>query len=772
MFLILAFSTTLASGMLYLSGVQAANLAPAIAAAGACVLPMPFHYYVLSQLLRRAGATLSGTFVRYGLASAAGCLISIGLVEFFWRTLLAPPIAALFLSLFPAVSVNCLLCRRIALEQARGDVRRRVLLRPKLTEAANVVSITLAFLAMYLAVAAMLLYSHPTLFGDDWRHYWHYFFERGWVESIFGRENGHLMIVPNTLYFTNYAQLGGRALFTSFANIVLLGVTAAIIATVVDRAIRSHGLQPLLRVACVAVSASLVFVLGSPTIQFWAQGVHNHAAALGAVGAAFFASGLGGRISGFPIFLAFCACALFASTSFSTGIAAWGLGAVAALAVGERRGTVSAYLLAAFAGAFLTSGLGLSRGLASGDGLPALDDLLLAIPGFVGLAPGQFLAQGMVYLATSASPDASGLEAADSTAQAWPEMRRSVLPAVSSAIGAIGLMGYAGLSARVLRLRRATCGARDGLDAAYLFFWLICGFVLLAGGLVALGRLTQFGTVLYSRFAIWSMMFFWALLAASILGAVGAARRRGLDDRLASMTVLGVAMSALAVNCLTIDYKLRYMHNVDVDRLLQIAVNGAERPTADPLGRGNLGIVCARGDCPEAFQAAEATGGEIRQIIDHMQRNHVSLYSEAWPHQMGQGLPAVDRPADGSCAVSLGVSPTRRTDEWVVGGRISPANDMSSIRTIYFVGEEGEVVGFGKPVFRDANTHGALLAGDPPPGVRLLRLLPFPRLGNLPGVSGHFLGRVRMSGEGRRAVSRALTVIGEDITGKRCIAVR
>lgn len=772
MFPAVAFGATLASAMLYLSGVQA-NLAPAISAAVACVLPMPFHFCAHSMLLRRSGAA-SGTFVRYGLASAAGCLVGIGLVEFFWRALLAPPVAAVILSLFPAVFVNCLCLRRLAFEQTRGGVRRRVLSQPRLTAVANVTSIALAFLTVYLAVATMLLYSHPTLFGDDWRHYWHYFFERGWIESIFGRENGHLMIVPNILFFSNYALLGGRTLFTSFANVVLLAAGAAVIAAVVNRGVRIHGVQPLLRTACVAVAASLVFVLGSPTNQFWAMGVHNHAAALGAVGAAFFASGLGGRISGLPIFLAFVACALFAGTSFSTGIAAWGLGFAAALAVREGRGTVSAYLLAGFAGAFLTSGLGVSRDLASGNGLPALDDLLLAIPGFVGLAPGQFLTQGAVYLTAGASLDAS-LGVADSTAQAWPDLRRSVLPAVSSVVGAIGLVGYAGLTARVLRLRRPGCGARNGLDGAYLFFWLLCGFVLLAGGLVILGRLTQFGTVLYARFATWSMVFFWALIAACILGVAGAAGRKGFGERLASMTVLGIAAVAFAVNCLTIDYKLRYMQSTDMDRLLQIAVNGAERPTADPVGLGNLGIVCADGDCPEALQTADALGGEVQRIIGHMRRNHVSVYSEAWPHRRGWRLPAADRP-QGRCAVSFAVSPTRRTDEWVVRGRMSPANGMSSIRTIYFVRDgDGEVVGFGKPVFGNAQARGsrpAHPAGDLPRPDRLLRLLPFPRLDRLPGVSGHFLGRVRMSGEGPRTVSGVLAVIGEDITGKRCIAVR
>ena len=712
LFVAVGLGVTATNVLLYLAGVYIAGLRPSIAAGIAFILLVPIHFFSYSKIVFRSGSTSFKMIFCYAATLAVSFLLNVGLVDFYWGVLLAEPISALVLSLGPAVLANYVLFKFYVFQPS---AKRNLL---SFTTIANLLIIFVAIVAIYLSVASMLLYFHSFLFSDDWRLYYDYFFRRTFFESIFGRQNGHLMIVPNAIFFGNYALFGGRMIVSVLFSVATLGMSGLISALVIVRALKFQNVRPIERIAAASVVLLLAFLLTAPVTLYWGMGVHNHFTVLGAVGAAFFASGMARPVLFFPGFLV---CAVLASTSFSTGVAVWGLGFAGAVVARTRPATVLLYFFLGITGALVTSGYFTSDIVTSRLTIPPLNTLALSIPTFIGNAPGHFFLLGR---------------------------SNEVLSPSTLAFGSFGLIGYLMLTFRVFysMYRQRT----SDLEKAYTFFWLICGFVVIAGFLIAIGEHWDSGGVLQPRFATWSTLFWGSLCATSLLSIAECFKRYLGIHPVAVLWIFTVATAVIFINTHVITHKLRYMYSYQADRISQVAINQEYRPTVDTLWRVGQSQV-------------------TQQISGDLRAKRLNLYAEEWPHLMGENLRTTKDDTPNSCTTRFYILSTTRHDEWIVRGWIWPEKDsIGTIKTVYFLDETGKVVGFAKQIFGPPHTGDRSYIEGRPLTSRILHATQLPLLADLPGVSGHFRGRVNSVSESTEKLKAKLSVLGEDASGKWC----
>jgi len=646
-------------------------------------------------------------------------LINIGLVTFYWRVLLAEPIAAQLLALVPVIVANSFLLNYFVFRSDEIE-------RPKASAFLNFGPICIAGLALYIAVAAMLLYISPVMFADDWRHYDDYFFNRSFAGSIFGRQNGHLMFLPNLVFYGNYMYLGGKTVVLAVVNVIALGLSAWISAWVVDRGLAIYRIQLLERLGVAFIILAIFSVLAAPSSQFLSMGVHNHLAVLGAVGAAWLASDLISRNKQAWIFTGFVLFALLSSTSFSTGSSAWALGFAGAVISKQRKRTITLYFVVGVLAALATLGyLSLPGSRTWFPATPKLIDLLLFVPAFLGNAVANFQRSG----------------------QSFPEL----FPYAVN-LGLVGVALYCGLTLRVLVLPRQC--QRSDLDKAYTFLWLVAGFVIIAGLLVGFGRAgwrTGLYSSLFPRFATWSTLFWFSLGAASILAVKEFSEWRQWTWKAGTVWGTIIAMSVLAINTTTISGRQIYKHSAMVDVGIQMALSTGNRSTEKDLFRGEEGRPA------------------VQRVIESLRSRHGNIFAENWPYMLGNDLGTALHEIDDSCPGRFHIGPTSRSDEWKIRGWMWPSvGRVSSIKTIFLLNKDERVVGFAKPIFRSSQNSNSQYLETRPLTSEVIKTIRMPILSGLPGVSGQFRGRFVLSSENGVEVSTNLSIVGEDAVGHLC----
>ncbi len=161
-----------------------------------------------------------------------------------------------------------------------------------------------------------------------------------------------------------------------------------------------------------------------------------------------------------------------------------------------------------------------------------------------------------------------------------------------------------------------------------------------------------------------------------------------------------------------------------------------------------------------------------QQISGDLRAKRINLYAEEWPHLMGENLLTTKDDTPNRCTTRFYILSTTRHDEWIVRGWIWPEKDsIGTIKTVYFLDETGNVVGFAKPIFGPPHTGDRSYIEGRPLASRILHATQLPLLSDLPGVSGHIRGRINSVSESTEKLKAKLSVLGEDASGEWCSVI-
>ena len=686
------------------------GLSPAAAAALAFVILIPVHFKAYSTFVFKSNQDIASA-LRYGLVLAVSMALNVGLVTFFWAYLLADPLPAQALGLAPAIAANYLLLRYFAFSTASPPIKTSATLWTWFVIAG------VSALAIYVSAAAMLIYTNPLLFADDWRHYSHYFFQRDAIDAIFGRENKHLMIAPNFIFFSNYLFFDGRMSNLALVNVGLLSAVAVLLGTGWIKATWRQDRSWVEVVAIFFIWGAVALFLGAPRTQFWGIGVHNHLVVVGVLGAALFASGIAGTLTRPGPLAGFVGSAAVAATSFTTGAAAW---------------------LLAFPGVVANREKPIVLIAAMGIGLIGLTGTVWPI-----LVGGN--SSGYEFDPISLATFSIAM-----FGSAWNLISQSSLPTESFQNSLIaGSFGCFVVVVAALRVLLAKPIGRFG--QLYCFFVLIGLFTMAAGLMIGFGRIALedgLGEALRPRFRTWSLMG-WTSVAGVSLAATYEVGVKLRSEWMFSILALLLVFVLFFANLKVIDTSLRYSHAYWVDTMTQVAMNHTTRPTDRRLWRDKERVWL--------------------RIIGHLREFKRNIYAEIWPHRMGHNLSSNLGQLDEPCISELEVRPTNRSDEWAVRGWILPKSPFSApLSNVYFLDEANNVIGFAKPVFGRTNHRKSRYWEHASAPARLIESIGFQGLGDLPGISGHFLGRFLAIEADASTLAQELHFVAETKTGWRC----
>ena len=687
------------------------GLSPPLSAVVAFVGLVPVHVKAHASFVFRSQLDIS-TVLKFSLSLAVSMGLNAGLVTVFWAYLLADPIPAQLLSVGPAVAANYMLLkffvfsRRPALHSVRSV--------PKLP----LLTVGVAVLAVYVSVAAILLYTNPFLFSDDWRHYNHYFFERDLWTAILGRENGHLMVLPNIIFLLNYTWFDGRMSNLALTSVALLSAAGLLVAISLLKATPTKRQYPIALLCVFLTCEAMLLFLGAPRTLFWGMGVHNHLVVLGVVGAAFFAAGMAGSLRNPLPALGFVTFATIASTSFTTGAAAWLLGFAGVMLRHEEFRVRAAFFALGLIGFVATV-------------LPLLhrDEIVARTADVFALLLFSAALFGNMFATMGA--DVLGKEAFG----------------VSAAIGCLGFLMTGVAVVRVLA-RGTAQQTRD----AYCFFSLVTIFVFLAGLMIGHGRMNSdigLHAALYPRFATWSLLGWTGVVGMMLLLAHEFGCKTGKQWVLHA-AALCLSILILCGNVQTIDTRLRYGYAYHMDTLTQAVTNHTTRPTERRLWRNHEDVWL--------------------KVIGHLRQNRRNVYKEQWPHLMDRDISHIWRHGlQQHCVSRLEVLPTGRNDERKIRGWILPRTRSSPpLVDIAFLDSAGYVIGFAKPIFGSAYGEDERYRRHMIWPVRVVRALGTRNISDLPGLSGHVLGRIRTGASDAGSLEGELRFVAATRGGWSC----
>ena len=351
-FLLTGFTFAVLYFAIYIALMRLAGITPWLAAMVAFASLIPPHFYAHARFSFRHGRRDILTFARYAAALAGIAVVNGALVWFYYDVLLADPLAAQVLALPIVLGLNFLLFRWGVFNEHAGLGGLRI--TPRRVVAALAALAGLA--ALYVIVATVILYTNA-VFRLDEIHLNHDYLFSPVSESIFGRQNGHLVLFPGLVFAANLFLLDGKGMWLAF---VIVGANAAagliLCAVFAHAALRLRVDRVSIVLGAVVIGLAAFWLSGGRTL-YWGVGVHNYLAGLGAVAACLglaLATHNRVRIAGALLFLAG---AILASGSFNAGAAVWGLPIAAAILSRRSPKVVAAAVTVSLVGGFLAVGL-------------------------------------------------------------------------------------------------------------------------------------------------------------------------------------------------------------------------------------------------------------------------------------------------------------------------------------------------------------------------------------------------------------------------------
>ena len=710
-FLIIGTIITISNFLLYKTIIIYFGISPVLASSLVFLLLIPPHFISYSKLVFTPHTKPMATLARYAGALTISWMVNVVLVWFYWAVLMADPLPAQALTLPIVIATTFLMLKFWVFKEPVASGFR-------LGWGLPLVSILIASAAGYFAIICIALYTHAIPFGDDWRHFNDYFFVRDTFGSIFGRQNGHLMILPNAAFYSNQVLLDGRMSNIALLSIGALGLFGMIAAKSIDSALKDNGARDDLRLASAIIMLVSPYLLIQPVTQFWGIGLHNHLASLGLATTAYMASGLAGRLERPVVMIGFVAAAVLGSSSFSAGAAAWAMGFVGSIATRTPLRICVIYFVLGLTGGALA--LGIWTGGPSVGKLPSPGHLASSVAILLGNAP--------AWLVPSVDLDQRRL--------------------IAFSIGAVGLLVAAG--AALIHVAQNKTNPYNRMGSGERFFLLLCAGIVLTATLISIGRAQTENATLYPRFATWSAVF-----QIGMLGLVMLTIHRLSVSLRNYKTIFGLALLLISsfilfVNVQIIDRSIRYVYAGTVRIQTEIAVNTDQRPTISPLWRDRSDVWL--------------------KVIKRLKDDKKNIFSESWTSDYGKELPLSMDGSVQECNAQFRLSETKRNDEWVADGWIfGPGIFWDPIATVFFINKKGKVSGFARPVFAPSNLS------KNPAYVRsraiwtgMLQSIPLPLVGELPGLSGAMRGVVKVNLAGENLPPDSLAVVGVTKNGTRC----
>lgn len=691
LFLLTGLTITALNLVLYLIFIHALNISPPIAAALSFALMTPPHFLAYSKLVFRADAR-RGTVLRYAITILISLFLNVFVLNFFWAYLLADPLPAQLLGLIIAVLSNYLLLKFFVFRhpiQWGADGRAQI--------AINIGALILGVIAVYLAFLFISLLTAQELFNDDWRHYRDYFLDKSYFSALLDRQNGHPMIFPNIVMYHNFSLFGGQMSTLAIVNLALLGMAGGSVGFTLHKVATQHGFGVSTALAMFMLGLVLFYLLSAPNAQFWGLPLHNHAVIAATILSLLFVSGTLGSVDRPAIFMGWLLFTIIAAGSFSTGLVAALLGPVGAILNRAKLRTILLYAIIGGVIAYLSLGLTQQR---------AGDTDLSYLLDFGGLISFQLAFIGSPFLLIS-EPDTRQLAFDQSV---W--------------VGLIGVLLLVPVGLYALRewLKGPSVGtARNVVFAAFMLGL----FVLALPPQIYIARMDTDGILvaIAPRFSTWASLYWYAIVWAYAVFALLIAGRYRLARWLPSLLVLSVALFAIGFNVKVVDERVRYQPSFHQDRITQIAINGAERPTRNDLWM-------PRSDIPQS-------------VIAHLKATRRNLYAQDWAHRQGTqyDLSALDGLPP--CRGMVRFRTTSRADEFTVEGWAFPSTAQSgTLHHLYVVGPDETVRGHARPTFGKAHKKG-LYFESLPPKFRRLQSVPVTVLREMPGISGYATGNMR-----------------------------
>ncbi len=717
LFVVIGVIFTLLNFVIYLFGIAFFDLSPPLAAGIAFLLLIPLHFMGHSRIVFLDKNNSYQQIAKYTVALAVSFLLNVLIVWVYWAWFMSEPLAAQILGSVPASFANYLLLKYLVFSKS-GDTKRSK--QPKLLASISVATTFLALAALYLAVSAILLYTNNQLFADDWRHYRDYFFDRTYIESIFGRQNGHLMIVPNLFFYHNYTFLSGKMIYLAIANVALLGSAALVVAKVMDDAFNYIGSTAGKRVAIASISLALMLCLLAPVTQFWGIGLHNHIVVLSVICAAYFVSGNFRALDSGVSMIGFSLFSILAATSFSFGAASSALGFLSSVANRQTKTNMLIYFFLGLVIAISTLGL-----FGNARSLPEADFEIFNLLKFLMV----FLANPMCGVSSIYFEELEVLN-------------------IAFIYGLIGLVSYLFLTHKVFWLTSKKNLVNTPIKSAYQFFWLIASFVIVGGALVYMGRGNTISLLLLSkcgRFATWGALFWVSMVCASVC-LIGEYKNKFKTDYLLMAVLLMIGALTLIFNFAVMDKKIRYVQKYHTNQVLEIAINSDVRPTRAKLWREEKQLWV--------------------KLIGHLKNHHRNIFSDSRIRDVMSTLQPSDLEIGEVCSSRLRVEMTERRDEFMIRGRVTPSDDQQSpLEYLYFVNSGGVIEGLALPVFgARVNKRKGNLRNE-----NIIYRLKIPLLSSLPGVSGEMYGLIRRLENSEEFDLKEYKVIGKDRYGNSCI---
>jgi len=337
-FALVGLIITLLNFLLYNFFVYALNLSPGLSTILAfCVLIPPHLMSNWRWVFKATDKNKFWLILKYSFALCFLALSNYLAVQFFWAYLLLDPAPSQFLNLAVNVPVSYFLFKYLVFREPSTS-------KTSIEIIIFILACLFAYLIILHSLTGVFTYTNVIPVKDDWRHLNDYLFEKSLWESIFDRQNNHLMILPNLFFLANLYILNGQTSNLAFLNIGLWGASGLIIAFLANKHITktSNKLGPLFLTLCIL---AIMFVITSSSTQFWGIGIHNHFVVFFATVCAFVLSAGSQQISSLKTVSFFVVLAFLASASFSTGLALWALGGAAAISQKNSLRVIFTYII-------------------------------------------------------------------------------------------------------------------------------------------------------------------------------------------------------------------------------------------------------------------------------------------------------------------------------------------------------------------------------------------------------------------------------------------
>jgi hypothetical protein len=585
-----------------------------------------------------------------------------------------------------------------------------------------------ALILIMPTIIAMLAYTNPSLWADEWRHYSDYFFRYSTFEGIIKRQNGHLMLLPNSIFKLNYFMGSGRPENLAALTTVMVFITGWALGSGFIAGHKNTLNQSQRRLTRILFIVCTFSIANYPS-TFWGMGVHNQAGVMFSALAILPISGAFGSISKLKNIMVFTFLAFMSASSFSASAAVWFLGVAAAVISKSELKVVTIYTLIALIG-FMTT-LGFSTIMNGGSNVDiSISKLIHACVAMLGLP------------ATLGSGEFLGAD----------QLSRYT---VSLKFGGLAISAFAVTSIYLLYNMFKSDKTKNSSNndiVALRVCWLFGLFAIGSCALIAAGRVnltTQVEGFLYPRFIPWSYCLWVSLGGFALYFAGKVASRLNLRNEgiFVSSAAGFVIFTTLLSNKYLLSHDISYKYTHDITKATDLISNRNEGGAIGNLWRNDKRDV-------------------VQKIANDIYKKEAVIFANDWARRDEKFLTPSELETSKFCKAGLRTFPYKGSDDHQLDGWVRPKKgDLSTIRVLYAINQSDQIVGLALPRF------GNLRSVDPREvEARSLRQKVLRKVSRFPGISGYMRGIISLPSVTEKEISSIddLRYFAKDIKDRTC----